>query len=166
MSLIVNSVNLLCFQELNHEIVYMRQCQWLGVICPSWLRLDKVNVSLNLGKAAALPALPLITNVWSPIPILSNCPLIHRFLDSSLLFCAVALKLSLLSPSRVSTNCWSRSHYTNVTRWAISMEQELRFGLVFGQLAILRKNLTDYEQFLRAVFSRFFFKYSCCIKWG
>jgi hypothetical protein len=30
----------------------------VGIICPY---LDRVNVSENLGKAAALPALPLIT---------------------------------------------------------------------------------------------------------
>ena len=54
---------------------------------------------------------------------LSNSPLIHRFLDSSLLFCAVALKLSLLSPSRVSTNCWSRSHYSSQIYWEIFLAQ-------------------------------------------
>ena len=33
------------------------------------IRLMYTDISVNLGKAAALPALPLITNVWSPIPI-------------------------------------------------------------------------------------------------
>ena len=33
------------------------------------------------------------------------------------------------------------SHYTQVARWAIFMEQKLRFGLVLGRLAILKKKL-------------------------
>jgi hypothetical protein len=36
------------------------------------------------------------------------------------------------------------------------MEQELRFGLDLGQLALLKKNIwADYEQLLRPVFSNF-----------
>ena len=36
------------------------------------------------------------------------------------------------------------------------MEQKMRFGLVLGQLAILKNKLgADYEQFLRVVFSCF-----------
>ena len=35
---------------------------------------------------------------------------------------------------------------------AISMEQNMRFGLVLGQLAILKKNWVDYEQLLKAFF--------------
>ena len=36
------------------------------------------------------------------------------------------------------------------------MEQKMRFGLVLGQLAILKKKLgADYEQLLRVVFSCF-----------
>jgi hypothetical protein len=40
----------------------------------------------------------------------------------------------------------------------IFMEQKMRFGLVLGQLAILKKNgglISDYEQLLRVVFSFF-----------
>ena len=32
-----------------------------------------------------------------------------------------------------------QSHYREVPRWEIFMEQELRFGLDFGQLALLKK---------------------------
>jgi hypothetical protein len=35
------------------------------------------------------------------------------------------------------------------------MEQKLRFGLVLGWLAILKNNLADYEELLRAIFSCF-----------
>ena len=36
------------------------------------------------------------------------------------------------------------------------MEQELRFGLVLGRLAVLKKRVwADYEQLLRVVFSCF-----------
>ena len=36
------------------------------------------------------------------------------------------------------------------------MEQKMRFGLVLGRLAILKKHIwADYEQLLRAVFSCF-----------
>jgi hypothetical protein len=35
------------------------------------------------------------------------------------------------------------------------MEQELRFGLDLGRLALLKKNGADYEQHLRPVFSCF-----------
>ena len=39
------------------KVFKVRQSQWLGIIPDS----DRINVSENLGKAAALPALPLIT---------------------------------------------------------------------------------------------------------
>ena len=35
------------------------------------------------------------------------------------------------------------------------MEQELRFGLDLGQLALLKKDWDDYEHFLRPFFSCF-----------
>ena len=35
------------------------------------------------------------------------------------------------------------------------MEQEMRFGLVLGRLAILKKNLADYKLLLRMVISYF-----------
>ena len=50
----------------------------------------------------------------------------------------------------------SQSHYREVLRWEIFMEQELRFGLDFGRLAVLKKRaLANYEQLLRVVFSCF-----------
>ena len=44
-----------------------------------------------------------------------------------------------------------QSHYREVERWEIYMEQKLRFGLDLGQLALLKKNLGR----LWAVFSCF-----------
>jgi hypothetical protein len=42
-----------------------------------------------------------------------------------------------------------QSHYIKVTQ-----EQKMNFGLIFGQLAILKKRLrADYEQLLRVFFS-------------
>ena len=40
-----------------------------------------------------------------------------------------------------------QSHYRKVPRWVIFMEQEWRFGLDFGLLALLKKKIwADYEQ--------------------
>ena len=50
----------------------------------------------------------------------------------------------------------NQSHYREVPRWEIFMENELRFGLDLGQLALLKKDIwADYEQLLRPVFSSF-----------
>ena len=51
-----------------------------------------------------------------------------------------------------------QSHYIEVAQGAIFMEQNMRFELILGSVAILKKTqlgrlLGDYEQFLRAVFS-------------
>ena len=49
-----------------------------------------------------------------------------------------------------------QSHRREVTRWLIFMEQELRFGLDLGLLAIVKKKVwANYEQLLRAGFSCF-----------
>jgi hypothetical protein len=49
-----------------------------------------------------------------------------------------------------------QSHGIEVAQGDIFMEQKMRFGLVLGQLAILKKKLgADYEQLLRVVFSCF-----------
>ena len=50
-----------------------------------------------------------------------------------------------------------KSHYREVPRWEIFMEQELRFELDLGQLALLKKTLEPImsEQLLRLVFSSF-----------
>ena len=49
-----------------------------------------------------------------------------------------------------------QSHYREVPRWEIFMEQELRIGLDLGRLALLKKNgWADYEQLLRVFFSCF-----------
>ena len=48
--------------------------------------------------------------------------------------------------SRAETIC-DQSHYREIPRWEIFMEQELIFGLDLGQLASLEKNIrADYEQ--------------------
>ena len=47
-----------------------------------------------------------------------------------------------------------KNHYTSVARWAIFMEQKLRFALVLGRLELLKKNWADYEQ-LRDIMQRF-----------
>jgi hypothetical protein len=47
------------YRGVSREFRLGKQSQWAGIICPSgW---DRVKISENLGKAAALPALPLIT---------------------------------------------------------------------------------------------------------
>ena len=46
--------------------------------------------------------------------------------------------------------------YIEVAQGVIFMEQRMRFGLVLGQLAILKKRLgANYEKLLRVVFSCF-----------
>ena len=43
-----------------------------------------------------------------------------------------------------SKHAWSglaQSHYREVPRWEIFMEQELRFGLDLGRLALLKKKI-------------------------
>ena len=47
---------------------------------------------------------------------------------------------------------FNQSHYREVPQWEIFMEQELRFRLDLGWLALLKNNWADYEQFLRPVF--------------
>ena len=49
----------------------------------------------------------------------------------------------------------NQSHYREVPRWEIFIEQELRFGLDLGRLALQKKIWADYEQLLRPVFSCF-----------
>ena len=74
--------------------------------------------------SSSKPAMPANLALCLVPHTLSNSPLIHRFLDSSLRFCVVALKLSLLSPSRVGLKVIiQKSH-----------GEQLRFELVFGQL--------------------------------
>jgi hypothetical protein len=45
------------------------------------------------------------------------------------------------------------SHCIEVAQGDIFVEQKMRFGLVLGWLAILKKMGADYEQLLRMVFS-------------
>jgi hypothetical protein len=49
----------------------------------------------------------------------------------------------------------SQSHYIEVAQGDIFMEQKMRFWLVLGQMAILKKIVADYEQLLMTVFSCF-----------
>ena len=49
-----------------------------------------------------------------------------------------------------------QSHYKEVLRWEIFIEQELKFGLDLGRFAILKPRVwDDYEQLLKVVFSHF-----------
>ena len=48
-----------------------------------------------------------------------------------------------------------QSNSIEVAEGDIFMEQKMRFGLVWGQLAILKKMEADYEQLLSVVFSCF-----------
>ena len=51
---------------------------------------------------------------------------------------------------------WHQSHYIEVAQGEIFMEQKMRFGLVLGQLAILKNKLgADSEQLLGVCFSCF-----------
>ena len=51
---------------------------------------------------------------------------------------------------------FGQSHYREVQRWEIVMEQELRFGLDLGRMAVLKKRVwANYEQLLRMFFSCF-----------
>ena len=52
----------------------------------------------------------------------------------------------------------TQSHYREVPRWEIVMEQELRFGMDLGRLVFTKKKKNiwaDNEQLLRLVFSSF-----------
>ena len=44
---------------------------------------------------------------------------------------------------------FEQSPYIEVEQGDIFMEQKMRFGLVLGRLAILKKNCADYEQLFR-----------------
>ena len=49
-----------------------------------------------------------------------------------------------------------QSHYREVPLWEMFVEQELRFGLDLGRLAVLKKRVwANYEQLLRVFFSYF-----------
>ena len=48
-----------------------------------------------------------------------------------------------------------QSNSIEVAEGDIFIEQKMRFGLVWGQLAILKKMEADYEQLLSVVFSCF-----------
>ena len=49
-----------------------------------------------------------------------------------------------------------QNHYIEVAQGDIFIEQKMRFGLVLGQLAMLKKKLgADYEQLLRVFFFMF-----------
>ena len=59
---------------------------------------------------------------------------------------AIGSQLQLVCLPWIDDQC-NQSHYREVLRWDIFMEQELRFGLDLGQLAVLKKRVwADYEQ--------------------
>ena len=104
--------------------------------------------------------------------ILSICIFPKKFQFSLLLNCIILFLSKVESPllkryfnrllicwilgSNFVVIWWNRSHYREVPRREIFMEQELRFGLDFSQLAVLKKRVwAEYEQLLRVVFSCF-----------
>ena len=52
-------------------------------------------------------------------------------------------------------NPLKKNHYTYVAQWAIFMDQKLRFGLVLGLLAILKKKWSIMSNFWRRFFLSF-----------
>ena len=70
----------------------------------------------------------------------------------------VTAKISEMHTAQISQDLFNQSHYGEVLQWEILifMEQELRFGLDLGRLAVLKKKVwADYEQLLRVVSSCF-----------
>ena len=63
------------------------------------------------------------------------------------------LKVYLYIQNTVTAKHTRQSHYTEVAQGDVIMEQKMRFGLVLGWFAILKKMGADYEQLLRVVFS-------------
>ena len=61
------------------------------------------------------------------------------------------MKISLL---KIFTGA-SQSHCIEVAQGDIFMEKKIRFGLVLGRLAVLKKNRADYEQRSRVFFHVF-----------
>ena len=51
---------------------------------------------------------------------------------------------------------YQQGHYIEVVQGVIFMEQNMRFALILGRLAILKKRWTNYEQLLRLDFSCFY----------
>ena len=73
---------------------------------------------------------------------------------------SLAGNLSALLPhshtEMILKETYFQRHYREVPRWEIFMEQEFRFGLDLGRLAVLKKKVwANYEQLLRVVFSCF-----------
>ena len=57
---------------------------------------------------------------------------------------------------------YQQGHYIEVAQGAIFMEQSMRFGLILGRLAILKKKFwADYEQLLGRFFSCFHWQNKC-----
>ena len=106
-----------------------------------WVRYNKGHkgiLAIFVGKCSSVP-----TN-W-----IKNLAMTALFLTTN--FCVVQYHIYFLKENQI---LYCQSHYREVAWWEIFMQQELRFGLDLGQLALLKKNIWgDYEQQLfRLVF--------------
>ena len=59
----------------------------------------------------------------------------------------------------VSIYAWCQSHFREVPRWEIFVEQELRFGLGLGRLELLKK------QTFGPIMSNFLGRFFSCFHW-
>ena len=66
---------------------------------------------------------------------------------------SILMKKQILQLSLSKTSI--QSHHIEVVQGDIFMVQKIRFGLVLGRLAILKKRRADYDQLLRVFFSCF-----------
>ena len=66
---------------------------------------------------------------------------------------SILMKKQILQLSLSKTSI--QSHHIEVVQGDIFMVQKIRFGLVLGRLAILKKRRADYEQLLRVFFFMF-----------
>ena len=78
-----------------------------------------------------------------------------RLADDEVIFELENLSLSIQKSPEDIGDDFRQSHYIEVAQGNIFIEQKMRFGLVLGRLAILKKTGADYEQLLRKVFSCF-----------
>ena len=76
-----------------------------------------------------------------------------KSLKGSIIPCPCILCTSLLS--ELQPMC-AQSHYREVTRWEISIKKYLRFGMVLGLLAILKKYLDRLLTTFQSIFFMFF----------
>ena len=128
--------------------IYRISYWWNDTVCSNlFINLVCRNIKKNIGKQkmrkqtkkhVKIIGVNLSTPYFPTKFITSYCHKIHKCIDKTFV-CTLY-----------------QSHYREVIRWEIFMEQKLRFGLNLGRLAVLKKRvLANYEQLLRVVFSCF-----------